>query len=213
VTYKSANGLGALPEIDAPTWANVVTQARAWQQPWDGDDPTEADMLQLSVGFDDRTPATYMGVRRLAVDVLVHHRGLQHLAAASVNVLLLLRKMTEPMNTWPALPLPATFAGQVATAVTGGTIPAGGSFAGGWMLADTTTSVRHPTGDLDAARPRSTTFEVDVPAAVSRGRYLLLAVCSSSTATATPTRLAGATLSDFLTTSSHSASRLLEISI
>jgi hypothetical protein len=212
VTYKSPNGLGALPEIDAPTWTNVVTQARVWQEPWDGDDPTEADMLQLSVDFDDNTPATFMRVRRLAVDVLVHHRGLQQLAAASVNVLLLLREMTEPVSTWSALPLPAAFAGQVATAVTGGAIPAGGSFAGGWLAADTT-PVRHPAGDLDAAHPRSTTFEVDLPATVTRGRYLLLAVCSSSTATATPARLAGATLSDLLTTSSHSAARLLEVFI
>lgn len=212
VAYKSANGLAATPTVDGPTWTIVVTQARAWQPPWDGDGPTEADLRQLSVGFDDLTLATEMGVRRVAVDVLVHHRGLQPLQGPSVNVLLLIRRMAEPPHAWKTLAIPGTFAGQVAPAVTGGAIPAGGQFAGGWATADTT-PVRHPVGNLDAAHPRSTSFEVIFPTSVRHERSLLMAVCSSSTTTATAARLAGVTLGDLLTKSSHTACHLLEILI
>ena len=67
VSWKSANGLGTGKSVDAATWNNVVTQAHVWQPPWDGDGPTEADLLQLSVGADNVAPAVRMGVRRINV--------------------------------------------------------------------------------------------------------------------------------------------------
>jgi hypothetical protein len=211
LTYKSANGLGLGKSVDNATWTNVVMQARVWQPPWDGDGPTEADLLQLSVGADDVAPAVRMGVRRVAVDVLVHHRGLQQLPGASASVLLLIRKMNEPAHLWKTLAIPNTFAGQVVAAL-GGTLPAGGKFAGGWTIADTT-AVRHPVGNLDAAHPQATSFEVTFPSTTKNGLFLLLAVCTSATFPAVAGRLAGATLGDLLTDSPHTASHLMIIKV
>jgi hypothetical protein len=211
VSYKSANGLGVGKSVDNATWTNVVTQARVWQPPWDGDGPTEADLLQLSVGADNAAPAVRLGVRRVGVDVLVHHRGLQQLPSASASVLLLIRRMTEPAPAWKTLAIPNAFAGQVVAAL-GGTLPAGGTFAGGWTIADTT-PVRHPVGNLDAARPQAASFEVVFPAATKNDQFLLLAVCTSATFPATAARLAGATLGAVLTNSPHAACHLLTIKV
>jgi hypothetical protein len=211
VAYKSANGLGIGKSVDNATWTNVVTQARVWQQPWDGEGPSEADFLQLSVGSEDASPAARLGVRRINVDVLVHHRGLQQLPGASTSVLLLIRKMTEPGHTWKTLAVPGTFAGQVAAAL-GGTLPAGGKFAGGWTIADTT-PVRQPVGNLDAAHPQATTFQVIFPNATKNDLFLLLAICSSTTFPATAARLAGATLSDLLLDSPHTACHVLNVKV
>jgi hypothetical protein len=211
VSYKRDNGLGAGNSVDNATWTNVVTQARVWQPPWDGDGPTEADLLQLSVGADNVVPAVRMGVRRVDVDVLVHHRGLQQLPGASASVLLLIRRMTEPAHTWKTLAIPVAFAGQVVAAL-GGTLPAGGKFAGGWTIADTT-PVRHPVGNLDAAHPQAASFEVTFPAATKNDQFLLLAVCTSTTFPATAARLAGPTLADVLTNSPHTACHLLTIKV
>jgi hypothetical protein len=211
VSYKSANGLGVGKSVDNATWTNVVTQARVWQPPWDGDGPTEADLLQLSVGADDVAPAVRMGVRRVDVDVLVHHRGLQQLPGASASVLLLIRRMTEPAHTWKTLAIPNAFAGQVVAAL-GGTLPAGGKFAGGWTIADTT-PVRQPAGNLDAAHPQATSFEVIFPTTTKNDLFLILAVCTSATFPAAAARLAGATLGAVLTNSPHTACHLLAIKV
>jgi len=211
VSYKSANGLGVGKSVDNATWTNVVTQARVWQPPWDGDGPTEADLLQLSVGADDVAPAVRMGVRRVDVDVLVHHRGLQQLPGASASVLLLIRRMTEPAHTWKTLAIPNAFAGQVVAAL-GGTLPAGGKVAGGWTIADTT-AVRQPVGNLDAAHPQATSFEVIFPTTTKNDLFLILAVCTSATFPAAAARLAGATLGAVLTNSPHTACHLLAIKV
>jgi hypothetical protein len=177
----------------------------------DGDGPTEADLLQLSVGADDVAPAVRMGVRRVDVDVLVHHRGLQQLPGASASVLLLIRRMTGPAHTWKTLSIPNAFAGQVVAAL-GGTLPAGGKFAGGWTIADTT-PVRQPVGNLDAAHPQATSFEVIFPTTTKNDLSLILAVCTSATFPAPAARLAGATLGAVLTNSPHTACHLLAIKV
>jgi hypothetical protein len=73
--------------------------------------------------------------------------------------------------------------------------------------------VRHPLGDLDAARPQAASFKVSFPTAVRNERYMLLAVCSSRTAIVTPARLSGATLGELLVASSHVAAHELHVSV
>lgn len=119
--------------------------------------------------------------------------------------------MTEPANLWKKLAAPNAFASQVVAALSG-TLPAGGKFAGGWTIADTT-AVRHPVGNLDAAHPQAASFGVAFPTSTKNGQFLLLAVCTSVTFPATATRLAGATLSDLLTASPHTAGRLLTVEV
>jgi hypothetical protein len=217
VAYKQANGLGTTPTIDQATWTNVVTQARIWQPPWDGPVPTEADLLQLLQGEGTQDTPTTFSTRRLLVDVLVHHRGLAPLPSANASVLLLLRKMTEPKASWDALAIGAPWKTATVGALTSGHAPAGG-WPDHWAIADTT-PVRHPAAGLaatdpaaaglDAARPRPAEFQLVFPAGTKAGTHLLLAVCSSTTATVTAARLAGATLGELLTQSPHVAAHEL----
>ncbi len=209
VDYKSANGLGAAPAIDKPTWTNVVTQARVYRPPWDGPSPTEADLEQLVMGETFTITPTRFRARRLSIDVLVHHRGLQQVQPPSVSVLLLLRKLNEPEAAWPGLPIGATWKTATVSALNSGSAP-GGGWPGNWVIADAT-PVRHPAGNLDAARPQAATFQLVFPPATPAGKYMLLAVCSSVTAKVTAGRLAGATLGDLLVQSPHVAAHRLEL--
>lgn len=217
VAYKQASGLGNAHAIDQATWTNVVTQARVYQPPWDGPVPTEADLLQLLAGEGTQDTPTTFSARRLLVDVLVHHRGLQPLASANASVLLLLRKLAEPKASWDALAIGTPWKTATVGALTSGHAPAGG-WPDHWVIADTT-PVRHPAASLattdpaaaslDAARPRPAEFQLVFPAGTKAGTYLLLAVCSSTTATITAARLAGATLGELLTHSPHVAAHEL----
>ncbi|HEX3609326.1 MAG TPA: hypothetical protein VHU14_06630 [Solirubrobacterales bacterium] len=217
VAYKQANGLGATPTIDQATWTNVVTQARVYQPPWDGPVPTEADLRQLLRG--ERVPnmPNAFTVRRLLVDVLVHHRGLQPLPSANASALLLRREMTEPEAEWESLAIGEQWKDATVAALTSGHAPAGG-WPDNWAAADPT-PVRHPAealaamdaaaASLDAARPRPAEFELTFPATTPDGSHLLLAVCSSTTATVTAARLAGSTLGELLTHNPHVAAHRL----
>jgi hypothetical protein len=217
VAYKQANGLGPAPTIDQATWTSVVTQARVHQPPWDGPAPTEADLLQLLAGEGAQDTPTTFSTRRLLVDVLVHHRGLEPLPSADASVLLLLRRMTEPAGTWDALAIDAPWKAATVSALSSGHAPAGG-WPDHWTTADAT-PVRHPAAalaatnpaaaSLDAARPQAAEFELAFPAGTTAGNYLLLAVCSSTTATVTTDALAGATLGELLTRSPHVAAHEL----
>jgi len=111
----------------------------------------------------------------------------------------------------PGRPRPGRCARWTGSAL-GRTLPAGGKFAGGWTIADTT-PVRHPVGNLDAAHPRATSFEVIFPTTTKNDLFLLLAVCTSATFPAAAARLAGATLGDVLTNSPHTACHLLTIKV
>jgi hypothetical protein len=209
VDYKKANGLGASPWVDVPTWTNVVTQARVYRAPWDGPVPTEADLLQLTRGEGNTVTPTELPARRLLVDVLVHHRGLEPLPAASVSVLLLLREMTKTGPPWTTLPISAAWKTATVDALSSGSVPAGG-WPDNWAIADGTTPIRPPAAALDAAHPQVATFQLTFQPWAWR-IYLLLAVCSSTTATITPARLAGATLGDLLVQSPHVAAHELEL--
>jgi hypothetical protein len=207
VNYKSANGLGATPQIDLATWQNVVTQARVYQPPWDGPTPTEADLSQLVMDESFSLTPTRFSTRRFNVDAMTHHRGLQQLQPASASILLLIRKLNEPVASWPTLSISAAWKTATVTALTTGSAPAGG-WPDHWVIADTA-PVRHPAANLDAEHPRAATFNLSFPTATTAGSYMLLAACSSATATVTAARLAGATLGDLLTGSPHVAAHLL----
>ena len=207
VDYKSHHGLGSTPAIDLATWQDVVTQPRVYQPPWDGPGPTEADLSQLTMGETYTVTPTRFHTRRFKVDVLVHHRGLQQLQPPSVSVLLLVRKMTELLEDWPTVAIGAPWKTATVSALTTGTAPAGG-WPDHWVIADTAV-VRHPAGNVDAARPQAATFDLIFPPATANGEYVLLAVCSSATAQVTEARLGGGTLGDLLLNSPHVAAHRL----
>jgi hypothetical protein len=217
VDYKSGHSLGKASEIDLATWQNVVTQARVYQPPWDVLSPTEADLAQLVMDERFSLTPTRFSTRRFNVDVMTHHRGLQQLQPASASVLLLIRKLDEPSGSRPTLPISTAWKTATVSALTSGSAPAGG-WPDKWVIADTT-PVRHPAANLDAEQPRAAgldaehpraaTFDLSFPTATKAGTYMLLAACSSATATVTAARLAGATLGDLLTGSPHVAAHLL----
>ena len=214
VAYKKKpeNALGAAPVIDAATWTNVVTQARVWQQPWDGPAPTEADFLQLVMDDDDETPPVQFSQRHLAVHVMAHQRGLQPLKIIEVLVVLLIRRMVEGEALWPGLSIDDAWKTQTVAALTGGIIPADGHWpSGDWAAANPATPTRNLAAPIDAMHPQVATFDVNFPDTVTDEQYLLLAVCSSETATITNARLPGATLGELIVRSPHVAAHRLHI--
>lgn len=217
VNYKRGTpALGATPNIDQATWDDVVTDARVYQAPWSGVQPTEADFVQLVMDEylevqPGILPARYSS-RRLKADVLVHHRGLLPIKAADVAVLLLLRTLTEPDASWPQIAIDDDWKQATVLAIGTGSAPATG-WPDGWDVADTT-AVRHlpPGANLDAANPRAVTFDLALPSALVSGTLvMLLAVCSSPTATVTEAKLAGANLGDLVQQSRHVAAHVLAL--
>jgi hypothetical protein len=215
VDYKQGHGLGALPLIDVATWENVVTETRVYAPPWAGATPTEADFVQLVV---DEYPLVQPGVsparyttRRLKVDVLVHHRGLAPVKAADVSVLLLMRELPKAEHDWPILAIDADWKQSTVLALASGGTPAAG-WTDGWEPADPTL-VRHPPdgADLSAATPQAVTFDLALPTAMPKGKVMLLAVCSSPTATLVEERLPGDNLRDLVAQSKHVAAHVLEL--
>ena len=224
-------GPGSSAEVDKKTWTTVVTQGRVYQPPWDGTAPSEADLLQLAneesrygrihefeaggqsirtlIHQEDESTWTQFSTRRLKVDVLVHHRGLQQLQPPNVSVLLLVRRLSEPSTGWDRLPVDADWKSATESALTSGIAPARG-WPDRWAIADPT-PVRHPAGNVDASRPQAATFDVTLPAAPKSGDYLLLAVCSSVTARVSSARLVGTNLGELLLRSSHVAARHLAL--
>jgi hypothetical protein len=124
-------------------------------------------------------------------------------------VLLLVRKMTEAFGNWPALAISGGWKTATVSALGSGTAP-GGGWPDHWVVADTT-PVCHPAGNVDAARPQAATFDLIFPPATAKGEYVLLAACTSATATVTPARLDGATLGDLLVKSGHVAAHRLTL--
>ena len=101
---------------------------------------------------------------------------------------------------------------QTVAALTGGIIPANGQWpSGDWAAANPATPTRNLAAPIDATRPQIATFEVNFPDTVTDEQYLLLAVCSSDTATITKDRLGGATLGDLIVRSPHVAAHRLHI--
>jgi hypothetical protein len=221
VDYKQSHGLGALPRIDWPTWKNAVTQTRVYAPPWAGATPTEADFMQLVMDEHNvvqrvqpaTLPAKYT-TRRLKVDVLVHQRGLAPVKAADVSVLLLMRELphTWPMvPPWPVLAIDADWKQSTVLALASGGSPEAG-WTDGWEPGDPTL-VRHPPhgADLSAATPQAVTFDLALPTAMPKGNVMLLAVCSSPTATLVEERLPGDNLRDLVAQSKHVAAHVLEL--
>ena len=213
--YKGKNGLGPAHEINDTDWQQVVTDAAVFKDPWPAARPTEADFLQLVADeFGQQQPIAGHAVYdrpRLKVDVLVHQRGLTPLKPANVSVLLLSRLMTGNTTDWPKLAIdPAWKTATVAALTTGG--PAGGG-PDGWAAVGQP-QIGHPAADLSALQPQPVTFDLlATPGAKGDivGRYVIVAVCSSSTAAITEARLPGATLSDLITQSPHMAAHELTV--
>ena len=199
---------GGLAGIDENTWSAVVTQGRVWQDPWGGQFPTELDLAELLMGPDGETPPQKADTRRLRVEVLVHHRGAQPLAPADASVLLLRRALAVGADP-TALPISDAWKARTVAALTT-TPPPSTGWPDGWVVADPAV-VQHPVAPVEAARPQVARFALTFPPTTSPGCHLLLAICSSRTATVSVGRLHGTTVLDLVRGSSHVAARQLQL--
>jgi hypothetical protein len=196
--------------INVARWNSVVTAANVFAPPWDGSEPTEADLLELIVDDPVITgPTDSVNVRRrkYKVDVQVHYRDVRPLAAASVKVSLLRFTLPAAQANWPAVPIADAWKTAVQTLMTGGT-PA---YPAGWGPADTGTQVRSLTSDIDARNPRTATFDVSFAANTAGQNIALVAIVHSTVDPVTAAALTGSTLRDLVLNNHQVALRTVRV--
>ena len=178
--------------ITQTLWNSVVGSGasfpNAYAEPWSGAEPNEADLYELIV--DRRPPGASpasIGIGRVhaKVDVQVHHRAGDAIAANTVRVTLLRRDVSGTADpAWAALPCAWTAAVQTLLR-NGGATPA---LADGWTFADAGQAVRSPAGPIDARLSRAVTFDADFSTLAATARVVLVAVVHSD---ADPVTLTG----------------------
>ncbi len=196
--------------ITAARWTDVVRAPHVFADPWDGNSPTEADLLELVVEPLQSTtliigpPATpLMARRKLKVDVLVHHRDSRPVAAGDVRVALLRRPLAQ-LNTEPVIALGADWKDRVALLMSGGVPP---PLPDSWEIADPIRT-RQPGDSVDARTPRAVTFDVDFTGTPPRTGWLLLAVVHSVPDPVSAASLAGNNVTDLVLNCHQVAGRI-----
>jgi hypothetical protein len=183
--------------INVARWNSTVTPANVFAPPWDGTEPSEADLYELVV--DDPvttgpTDSVKVRRRRYKVDVQVHYRDVRPLDAANVSVSLLRFVLPPALANWPAVPITDAWKTAVQTLMTGGT-PA---FPTGWTAADAGTPVRSLNSAIDARTPRTATFEVSFAANTANQNIALVAIVHATVDPLTAAGLTGGTLRDLV---------------
>lgn len=199
--------------IDNVRWTRVVTEANVYAAPWEGLDPTEADLFELVVedGFDPETatvpppppfsdwpsppPVSRVDQRKYVVDVLVHYRDLRPLAKDQVRVTLLMRPLPADNTQWAGIAMSEAWKSAVGQLMSGGPAPA---LPDNWSTTDAAFSTRPLRSDIDARTPRAVTFDADFTS-LATGQYaVLLAIVHSTPDPVTAASLTGATLGDLV---------------
>jgi hypothetical protein len=179
--YRRSHPVGGNPVpanrlrvIDADVWGQVVLAANAFQPMWDGDEPTEADLLEL-IRYDTTGDGAALLPPGLAnVDVLVHHRASRLLAAGDVRVTVIQTALPADPADWMLVRLPGDVCTALIGALTTNTLP---PMPAPWSYSDMGSPVRSPRFDVDARHPRPVSFRVD-PGAMG-DRTLFLAAIST----------------------------------
>jgi len=201
-------------QVTPANWTATVVPANVFADPWDGTEPTEADLFEL-VRERGQDPNPTFGPpsislvqpRKYKVDVLVHHRDVRPVPAADVKVTLLRRTLGADQTTWPGLPIAADWKAKVVQLI-GGASPA---FPDSWTVADAAHPTQPAPGPLDARLPRGVTFDVNFTGATPPARFVLLAVVHSAPDPVTAGSLIGDTLQDLILKSHQVAARVVEI--
>jgi hypothetical protein len=204
--------------IDHGRWTQVVTPANVYMPPWEGSEPTEADLMELVVEFPgllDFIPAVSTVLRRKhKIDVLIHHRDIRPVAKEDVRVTLLRREMSPHEPLWPLVAIPPDLKTRLQELLSGSP-PPGWALPSPWRLADPAMRTRQPAGSVSARIPRAVTFDLDLSDVTGSGsqKILLMAVVHSTVDPATVPSLAGDTLRDLILRSHHVAARMIGASI
>ena len=199
--------------INLARWNTTVTAANVFASPWDGSEPTEADLYELIIEDPVTTgPTDSVKVRRrkYKVDVQVHYRDIRPLASGSVKVSLLRRVLPANKAQWPAIAIGAPWKTALEQLMSGAT-PAGWSLPDGWTVADSGTRVRTLTSDVDARTPRTVAFDVSFSANSANQDVALLAVVHSTPDPVTAAGLSGGTLQDLVLQNRQIAIRTVRV--
>jgi hypothetical protein len=200
-------------QITATLWGHVVTLANVFTDPWDGSEPTEADLLELIVE-PIQSPDLIAGPsvlppmppRKLRVDVLVHHRDSRPVAAGDVRVALFRRPLSA-VTAEPVIPISADWKDKVAQLMGGG-VPA--ALPDTWEIADPIRTLQ-PSAGVDARTPRAVTFNVDFTGKPNGG-WILLAVVHSVPDPVSAATLVGNDVKELVLNSHQVATRVMRIS-
>lgn len=207
-------GAGAV--IDMTRWNEVVTRANAFATPWEGPEPTEADLYELVVedppgalGGAGLAPPPISRVERRGhlVDVMVHYPDLRPLDHGQVRVTLLRRQLPDVIAQWPGIAISAAWKTGVEQLMSGAA--GGGPLPDGWVPADTTSRTRLLTSDIDARTPRAVTFSVNFNNLGHDKFAVLLAVVHSTPDPVSSASLTGATIQDLVLNCHQVAARVV----
>lgn len=211
--YRAKHGLSDpdASRIDVELWNHAVVAGTVYANPWDGSEPTEADLMELIRNETFRiNGARLVRVEPLPykVEVLVHHRHFQPVDPADVSVLLLRREITDPAGDGGDIALSAAWKTAVVQRL-GGATPA---LPDNWSVV----GLAHPTAPVSARIPRVVSFDIDFsadPPFTFDSRWILLAVVSAATDEATAASLAGGTVRELVLGSHHVAARTVYVFI
>ncbi len=192
-----------LAVIDADVWGQVVTMADAFQPMWDGQEPTEADLLEL-IRYDTTfNNAALLPLGLANVDVLVHHRSSRPLGKDDVRATVIQTSLPVSPVDWAQVRLEAAVATALIGALTTNNPP---PMPAPWSYADVGSPVQSPRFNVDARHPRPVTFRVD-PGALGDRAMFLAAVSTPGEQIA----VGAGVVRDLVTTDHHLAARIVEV--
>lgn len=211
--YRATHSLSspATAIVDDELWDDAVVTGKAYANPWDGPEATEADLHELILNqsiLAHGANAIMVDSKLYRIDVLVHHRHFQPLAPADVKVLLLRRQIADAEGDGGAIAISAAWKTAVVQRLTG----AAPALPDGWEAV----GVASPTAPVAAAAPRAVSFDVDFapdPPFAVESRWIFLAVASATMDAVSEGGLAGGTIRDLVLNSHHVAARLIYVFI
>ena len=208
---------GATPpsnaEITETLWNTIMTSANVGEVPWEGAEPTEADLEELRPHHAAREQVVTRASDCIPkgpvqIDVLVHHRGRTPVSKEHVNVALLRKLVANHATTAP----PKWAAGDVPWRDAVNELLTTGStselFDAGWQFADST-KVRAPQSDVEVRTPRAVTFADDLSGVKIGTLVLYVAIVHQSD---DPVALAALPLDQLTLNDHHVAVRSVEVS-
>ena len=210
---KNSVTLPELPTavVDNDFWDEAVVAGKVYADPWDGAEPTEADLAELvesRVLVRNRVLQMRLFSLPYSVHVMVHHRHFEPVPAGDAQVFLLRREIADAEGDGAAVALSPAWKNAVVSSMTG--TPA--VLPDGWEVVGR----RFTTAPLSATTPRPVSFDLDFsadPPFPDETSWMLLAITSSGADAVGVASLNGGTIRDLVLNSHHVAARLVRKSI
>lgn len=210
---KNSVTLPELPTavVDNDFWDEAVVAGKVYADPWDGTEPSEADLTELVRHRDVfRNHLPHLRVLSLPyrIEVMVHHRHFEPVASGAAQVFLLRRRLTDAEADGAAVALGDPWKNAVVSWMTGTSVP----LPDGWEVVGR----RMTSAPLSAPHPRAVAFDLDFsadPPFPDESSWMLLALAASSADPVSVASLGGGTIRDLVLNSHHAAARLVRKSI